>query len=311
MDATSGNSTGVTFTDRLDSAISSLKDAGQTGQQYVSSVGTSLSQHYSDNKDAYHKTAAVAAFSVATLAGLSYCRSIGFTKNYGKQKTKIIEKALRQLPVSDLKDIISKAQSLPKLSRRQRRALTMTKNYLRCVENSLDVSDKFNAKRRQVILRFKAFLSRDGEDGPIDVDNSAALAAERELIAFGITDDMDDDAIDDWLDGDDDDSDDESVAPTSQSIVTSQIQQKPVVASEPTTTVKPLSVLDVGKFRFKIPEKHIPYLSSKSQIDIYKSSITASLREMRISTSAVQVPIHLKDKFITTLMNKIPDSFWC
>ena len=304
MDATSGYTTGVTFADQVDKIVSSLKETADSGYTHATKIGTSVSNHVSDNKEAYIKGAAIAAASVATLSGLYYLRNNGFTRNYGKKKSKIIEKALRTLPLSDLNDIISMALEKSSLSRRQKRALTMTRNYKRCVENSLDVSDKFNAKRRQVILRFKVWLTDQEDDSQIDVDELTEQVARKELEEFGIDLDMDDGDIDDWLDGDDESSVEASRV--------SQSSSKPTVVPVPPKPEPPMnSIVSVGNFSFKVPESHVSFLNKdENRVELYKSCIKSTLNELGISDQAYQVPINRKKLFTKKLMARIPNHFW-
>ena len=81
MDATSGYTTGVTFADQVDKIVSSLKETADSGYTHATKIGTSVSNHVSDNKEAYIKGAAIAAASVATLSGLYYLRNNGITRN--------------------------------------------------------------------------------------------------------------------------------------------------------------------------------------------------------------------------------------
>lgn len=195
-DATSGNSASVPLVDQFDNYITSMKNASVKGQEYVSGAVDKVSEHVKENKEGY-KIGAVAALSVATLIGVAYCKSVGFTKNYGVQKSRVIEKALRLLPVDRLKNIIHKSTLPPHLTNRQKNGLAMTRNYLWCVESSLDVSDKGNARRRQIILRFEAQLDEIIEK--VDYDTTGASNATSDLQKYGLDRDMTDEEIDDYF----------------------------------------------------------------------------------------------------------------
>ena len=262
----------------------------------VSTASKKVVAHVQDNKEKY-QAGAVAVASVATLIGLAYCSSVGFNKNYGAKNTKIIEKALKQLPRDRLEKIIEKANmQTSSLTQRQNKALRMTINYLKCINRSLDVSDKFNAKRRQVILRFEVQLEKVVTS--VDVDEIAANQARLELDEFGIDLDMDDSDIDNWFA-----EDDEPAPVVSQSAKASTVSVKP-------TVVKKEFCLKALNFTYPVPEKHVQYLYNHEQIELYKSCMIAAHKKYRLSSKVTEIPLHSLAGFKECVMEKLPDRFW-
>ena len=137
-------------------------------------LGSDAKSHVEENKEFYTKAAIGTGLVLGGLTGYALLKKFGYNKNYGSKKTKIIAKALQQVPLSLIEEIIEVAESRTNLSVRQLRGLQMSVNYARHVRDSADISGVANASIRQGILSFKSSLERTGEHQSLDLDDGEA-----------------------------------------------------------------------------------------------------------------------------------------
>lgn len=289
-DATVGNSSGDTLFGRVDQVIGQYRSSGESVMRRAKQVGSDVKSHVEENKEIYTKAAIGAGVVLTGLVGFKLLQSIGFTKNYGSSKSKIIEKALRQLPLSSLEEIIAKANLCEEqLSVRQQKALRMTINYTRCVRESRDISGRFNAKRRQVITLFASKLESLDVDQCLDEDDGAAeREAENELLAFGLNLNSTDQEISSWLDESDSELEVEEVPPAPE-------------GSNPT------SVVTKNGTTFPVSKKHQQFLYDQVRVEMYGSlASNAEFIALRKNLEGQ----HLIDFCQRYIVDKIPSWFW-